>query len=67
MHIYINSKLQEIPAQATLHEVVSSTGITALNGVAIAVNNKVIPRTDWATHRLQTDDHITLIRATQGG
>jgi len=67
MQVYINSKLQEIPAKATLHEVAVMIGIAAQNGIAIAVNNHVIPRTGWPAHQLLPDDRIMLIRATQGG
>jgi thiamine biosynthesis protein ThiS len=31
------------------------------------VNNKVIPRNEWNTHKLNENDSITIIRATQGG
>ncbi|XZF15482.1 sulfur carrier protein ThiS [Chitinophagaceae bacterium MMS25-I14] len=67
MHIYINSKLQEIPATATVTEVLQLLDITALQGTAIAVNNNIISRQDWDAHALQPDDRLTLIRAAQGG
>jgi len=37
------------------------------NGIAIAVNNTVIPKTDWETTLLNEIDEILIIIATQGG
>lgn len=36
-------------------------------GVAVAVGRKVVPRSKWGEHTLQSGDSLTLIRATQGG
>ncbi|MGX7667224.1 sulfur carrier protein ThiS [Flavobacterium pedocola] len=37
------------------------------NGLAFAINNSVIPKTDWATTPLSEADEILIITATQGG
>ncbi len=36
-------------------------------GVALAVNNKVVPRTAWAETMLNENDNVTIIKATFGG
>lgn len=36
-------------------------------GVAVALNYKVIPRPEHATTALQEDDEVELVRAVQGG
>ncbi|RKS96816.1 sulfur carrier protein ThiS [Chryseobacterium defluvii] len=36
-------------------------------GIAIALNNRIIPRSDWATTILKDQDSILIITATQGG
>ncbi|MGB1272207.1 MAG: sulfur carrier protein ThiS [Endozoicomonas sp.] len=36
-------------------------------GVALAVNRKIIRRSHWTSHTLNEGDEITLIRATAGG
>ena len=38
-----------------------------LTGVAIALNNRVIPKDNWTNQLLQDDDKLTIITATQGG
>ncbi len=40
---------------------------SSLKGVAIAVNNRVIPQSEWETIRLKEQDDILIITATQGG
>lgn len=37
------------------------------NGIAFALNNTVIPKTDWATTAVSETDDILIITATQGG
>ncbi|OAB28168.1 sulfur carrier protein ThiS [Flavobacterium fryxellicola] len=37
------------------------------NGIAIAINNFVIPKSDWNSHSIQETDDILIISATQGG
>ena len=36
-------------------------------GIAVAINNQVIPKTAWATTPLRHQDSILVISATQGG
>ena len=37
------------------------------NGIAIAINNTVIPKSNWNSHPIQETDEILIISATQGG
>ncbi|UOK42866.1 MULTISPECIES: sulfur carrier protein ThiS [Flavobacterium] len=37
------------------------------NGIALAVNNNVIPKIHWETTTLSETDDILIITATQGG
>ena len=67
MNIYVNNKIQEIPGQPKITDALSSLNIVSQKGIAIAINNNVIPKSEWATHALQAEDKVTLIRATQGG
>jgi len=36
-------------------------------GIAIAINDTVIPRTAWQHHQINSQDKIIIIKATQGG
>jgi sulfur carrier protein len=37
------------------------------NGIAIAINNTIIPKQNWDLHYLNETDDILIISATQGG
>ena len=37
------------------------------NGIALAINDAVIPKTDWELTYVKSDDKILIIQATQGG
>jgi sulfur carrier protein len=67
MNIYINSKQHELPGEAKITDALTSINIVGQKGIAIAVNNTVVPRAEWETHVLQTNDQVTIIKATQGG
>ena len=36
-------------------------------GVAVAVDEQVVPRTDWATHVVRPGDVVEVVRAVAGG
>lgn len=67
MNILLNSKPQEIADHLTLSLALQALQIKALNGVAIAVNNIVIPKNDWESHLLKPNDALVIIKASQGG
>jgi sulfur carrier protein len=54
-------------SKTTLEHAVSHSGVKDFRGVAVAVNNAVIPRTTWEIFHLNENDTITIIHATQGG
>ncbi|MGB1268833.1 MAG: sulfur carrier protein ThiS [Flavobacteriaceae bacterium] len=37
------------------------------NGIAVAVNNQIITKSDWASTLLIENDEVLIIQATQGG
>ncbi|MFV8268685.1 sulfur carrier protein ThiS [Flavobacterium sp. GT2N3] len=37
------------------------------NGIAFAINNIIIPKSNWNSHIIQETDDILIISATQGG
>ncbi|PUZ25600.1 thiamine biosynthesis protein ThiS [Chitinophaga parva] len=67
MNITINHQIEEVAENACLHDVVQERLGEKLHGIAVAVNHVVIPRERYATHALQANDNILIIKATQGG
>ena len=54
-------------AKTTLMQAISHSGISDFKGLAVAINNSVVPRANWESFLLNENDTITIIRATQGG
>ena len=67
MNIYINNKLQQIKEPSNLNEALHEINIISQKGIAIAINNIVIPKQEWISFLLNENDKVTIIKATQGG
>jgi thiamine biosynthesis protein ThiS len=37
------------------------------SGIAVSINDVIIPRRKWSTIKIEPKDKITIIKATQGG
>jgi sulfur carrier protein len=67
MKIVVNNNEMELPESAVLQQLLTELQLPSLQGIAVAVNQQVIPKTNWSEHRLHERDAILIIRATQGG
>ncbi len=67
MNIRVNDSPREVAADTALAELASALGLGERKGVAIAVNDEVVPRAAWARRRLVEGDRVLVIQATQGG
>ena len=67
MNIYVNNKLQEVTHEAKIADMLRAINITSPKGIAIAINNNVVPGAEWESYVLKDEDKVTVIRATQGG
>lgn len=66
MKLIVNNKPEDYPLEH-LNQLLQALDLLESKGIAIAVNNKVVPKTNWNTFQLNENDTITIIRATQGG
>ena len=66
MKLLVNSKQKDFSGK-NLSELVQSLQMSSTNGIALAVNEKVIPKTKWDQFQLNDNDKILIIKATQGG
>ncbi|OBT12899.1 thiamine biosynthesis protein ThiS [Vibrio sp. UCD-FRSSP16_10] len=64
--VIINDKTITISADSTLVDVIKSQGLPS-DGCAIAVNNKVVPRSKWDSIQMQKGDILSVFRAIAGG
>jgi len=67
VQVTINRESFMLPETGTLADVLSLLEIRQPDGIAIAVNDTVIPKSEWEQYRLQSEDKVFVIRATQGG
>ncbi len=65
MNILINDEPQTLPSGATLADALAL--IHATPPFAAAVNRQFVPRSNYASHALQPDDRIEVIRPVTGG
>ena len=66
MKIYINQKEIEVQDNISVKELLDMQQI-AIEGTAIAIDNKLIPKNEWNDRILTDGNKITIIRATFGG
>jgi sulfur carrier protein len=67
VEVSINDENFQFPVSGTLADVLPLLHIGSPDGIAIAVNDQVIPRNEWEGYALRTRDKVFVIRATQGG
>lgn len=66
MKIEINGESKIIDDSTNLKELINQV-VQDQKGLAVAVNNQVIPKENWNSSLLNEADKVLLIRATQGG
>lgn len=68
MRITVNGRETEVDPGAPLADVLRRLDIEdTTEGVAVAVNDSVVPRREWPSRRLQDGDAVEIVRAVQGG
>ena len=65
MKVQVNNK--EVETTATSLTLLAEELQLPLAGIALAVNNKMVPRTEWDTFTLHENDHLVIIKAACGG
>tara|TARA_R110002072_G_scaffold16048_1_gene63449 strand:- start:30966 stop:31184 length:219 start_codon:yes stop_codon:yes gene_type:complete len=66
IEVTVNDNKHSFREEETLQSVISKLSITE-NGIAIAINEQIIPKKKWTTTQLNNNDKILVIKATQGG
>jgi len=67
MTIRVNDQLRSVADSATLIELLRELALAERRGVAVAINDDVVPRAGWPTRILAEADRVLVIQATQGG
>ncbi len=66
MKIFLNQIEKETGEAVTLQQLLESNDM-AVPGIAVAVNNVVVRRTDWSAYKLADGMKVTVIKAVCGG
>ncbi len=68
MKLVVNGSEKEFSGVETLGQLIERLYLEgAPAGIAVAVNDTVVPRDNWASSRLQVGDTVEVIQAVQGG
>ena len=64
--ITINDQLQQVALNANLQQIITQFSLPEV-GCVFAINNQVVPRSEWASTVLSEGDSISLFQAIAGG
>lgn len=64
--IQLNNNLIEIGSSSNITTLLKTSNLPD-SGIAVAVNNTVVPKLEWEAYHLKSNDAVTVIQATQGG
>jgi sulfur carrier protein len=67
MLVSVNNQSVTLPLACNLAGLVDHFGFRNQKGMAIAVNQQIIPKSTWDSYALNENDQVTIIHATQGG
>ncbi len=67
MEVTVNQQNYQISDDCSVEQLLSLVLNKPVTGVAVAVNQTIVPKVNWKTHLLHPNDQLVLIKATQGG
>jgi sulfur carrier protein len=67
MKIWVNQKEHQTTTAISLLSLLTELQKADKTGIAVALNNRVVPKVEWKNYTLQSEDKVTIITATQGG
>ena len=66
MNITVNHETKTLAEATSLDQLLGDLKIST-QGIAVAINNQIITKTQWGNTPLHENDNVTIIQATQGG
>lgn len=67
MEVTINNQNYLLKEACSIEQMLTVVLPSGADGIAIAANQTIIPKSDWPSHALNPGDQIIIIKATQGG
>jgi sulfur carrier protein len=66
MVVFVNGEARELPVQTTVSELVDALGLAGRR-LAIEINTEIVPRSAYASRRLDDGDRVEVVQAIGGG
>lgn len=66
MQAVVNGQMRELHEGTTVSELLTSLGIDSA-GIAVACNERVVRRSEYARRRIDEGDRVEIIKAVAGG
>lgn len=67
MQITVNKKRYDFEEDVTITIILNELKVSTENGIAVALNYSVVPKSKLGLTRLKQDDVLEIIHATAGG
>lgn len=67
MNVLVNGESRELPGGSSVADVVRLVLPGTGDGIAVALNDDVVPRSRWAGALLSEGDTVEILTAVQGG
>ncbi len=66
MILIVNGSSMKLEDGSSIPQVIAALDIPSIKGVAVAVDGRVIPRSEWDTLALRSGMRLEVLRAVQG-
>jgi sulfur carrier protein len=66
LHISVNGETRVIPTACTVNDLLVRLALESKR-IAVAINRDVVPRSEFASHRLTAGDRVEILEAVGGG
>ena len=67
MEINLNNQSYQIEVKTSIQIALNNWIGEKQKGIAVAVNETIVPKAQWNRYELQHNDKVLVIKATQGG
>lgn len=67
MTIFFNNTPISVEQDATIEKILQAKGLRKPEGIAVALNSKVVSKEEWSKTTLQPNDMLLIIGAYYGG
>ena len=64
--VLVNETPIDIDKNTNIYQLLQKVN-TTIDGIAIAINDKIVPKKSWESQEFNQNDNILIIKATQGG